>query len=124
VLVARAAVARDVLPEGLRAKGWHVDVVEAYRTDPVPIDAATAAAIAEAEVVTFTSSSTVTNFLDALAGAPTPIATPPVVAAIGPVTAATARDAGLEVSVEAPVHTIAGLVDAVVAWAADRPARR
>jgi uroporphyrinogen III methyltransferase / synthase len=123
VLLARAAVARDVLPEGLAAKGWHLDVVEAYRTERVPLDAATARAIAEAEVVTFTSSSTVTNFLDALAHAPTPTAVPPVVAAIGPVTAETARAAGLTVAVEAPVHTIAGLVDAVTAWAADHPPR-
>jgi uroporphyrinogen-III synthase len=47
-----------------------------------------------------------------------------VVAAIGPVTAATAREAGLDVTIEAPVHTIEGLVDAVVAWAADHPVRR
>ena len=80
-------------------------------------------AIGDAEVVTFTSSSTVTNFLDALRGAPTPVTPPPVVAAIGPVTAATARDAGLEVAVEAPVHTIDGLVGALVAWAADHPVR-
>jgi uroporphyrinogen-III synthase len=116
VLLARAAVARDVLPEGLRAKGWHVDVVEAYRTEPVPLDAEAAAAVAEAEVVTFTSSSTVTNFLAALEGAGG-LAVPPVVAAIGPVTAQTARDHGLTVDVEAPVHTIDGLVDALVAWA-------
>jgi uroporphyrinogen-III synthase len=118
VLLARAAVARDVLPEGLRAKGWHVDVVEAYRTEPVPLDDARAAAVAEAEIVTFTSSSTVTNLLDALAGRPVP----PVVAAIGPVTAATARAAGLDVAIEADVHTVDGLVDALVAWAADHPA--
>jgi uroporphyrinogen III methyltransferase/synthase len=121
VLLARAAVARDVLPEGLRAKGWHVDVVEAYRTEPVPLDETTARAIGDADVVTFTSSSTVINFLDALRGAPVPVTPPPVVAAIGPVTAATARDAGLEVAVEAPVHTIEGLVGALVAWAADHP---
>jgi uroporphyrinogen III methyltransferase/synthase len=117
VLLARAAVARDVLPEGLRAKGWHVDVVEAYRTEPVPLDEAAVAAVAEAEVVTFTSSSTVTNFLRALEAAPGSPPVPPVVAAIGPVTARTARDHGLEVHVEAPVHTIDGLVDALVAWA-------
>jgi uroporphyrinogen III methyltransferase/synthase len=122
VLLARAAVARDVLPEGLRAKGWHVDVVEAYRTEPVPLDEAAARAVAEAEVVTFTSSSTVTNFLAALAAAPDGPPVPPVVAAIGPVTAATAREHGLAVAVEAPVHTIDGLVDALVAWAADHPA--
>jgi uroporphyrinogen-III synthase len=73
--------------------------------------------VAAAEIVTFTSSSTVTNFLDALGHRPVP----PVVAAIGPVTAATARDRGLHVDVEAPEHTIDGLVAALVAWAADHP---
>jgi uroporphyrinogen-III synthase len=45
-----------------------------------------------------------------------------VVAAIGPVTASTARDRGLEVAVEAEVHTIDGLVDALLVWAAEHPA--
>jgi uroporphyrinogen III methyltransferase/synthase len=117
VLLARAAVARDVLPEGLRARGWDVDVVDAYRTERAPLSDEQAAAIAAAEIVTFTSSSTVANLLDALGGRPVP----PVVAAIGPVTAATARDHGLRVDVEAEVHTIDGLVDALAAWAADHP---
>ena len=82
----------------------------------VPLDERQAAALAEAEIVTFTSSSTVTNLLAAGGRA-----LPPVVAAIGPVTAATARDHGLAVDVEAEVHTIDGLVDALVAWAADHP---
>ena len=60
-----------------------------------------------------------TNFLAAAEGRPLP----PVVAAIGPVTAATARDHGLAVALEAEVHTIDGLVEALVAWAADHPAR-
>ncbi|HKY68654.1 MAG TPA: uroporphyrinogen-III synthase, partial [Acidimicrobiales bacterium] len=118
VLLARAAVARDVLPEGLVARGWTVDVVEAYRTVPVPLDPARAEAVAAAEVVTFTSSSTVTNLLAAIGSGPVP----PVVAAIGPVTAATAREHGLEVHVEADVHSIDGLVDALCAWAAAHPA--
>ncbi|HEX8803881.1 MAG TPA: uroporphyrinogen-III synthase, partial [Acidimicrobiales bacterium] len=117
VLLARAAVARDALPEGLRAAGWDVDVVEAYRTAPVPLTDEQAEALAAAEVVTFTSSSTVTNLLRAIGDRPMP----PVVAAIGPVTAATARAHGLSVDVEAPVHTIDGLVDALVAWAAEHP---
>ena len=117
VLLARAAVARDVLPDGLAAKGWSVDVVEAYRTEAVPVDDGARAALADAEIVTFTSSSTVTNFL-AAAG---PEAVPPVVAAIGPVTAATAREHGLTVDVEAEVHTIDGLVEALCAWVADHP---
>jgi uroporphyrinogen III methyltransferase/synthase len=119
VLLARAAVARDVLPAGLAARGWAVDVVDAYRTRPVPLDERQAAALAEAEIVTFTSSSTVTNLLAAAGGRPLP----PVVAAIGPVTAATAREHGLAVDVEAEVHTIDGLVDALVAWAADHPGK-
>jgi uroporphyrinogen-III synthase len=65
-------------------------------------------------VVTFTSSSTVTRFLDAAGAA----SVPPVVAAIGPITAETAREAGLTVDVEADVHTIDGLVDALLGWAA------
>jgi uroporphyrinogen III methyltransferase/synthase len=118
VLLARAAVARDALPAGLSAKGWDVDVVEAYRTEPVPLGPDEAEALAAAEIVTFTSSSTVTNFLRAVGDRPIP----PAVAAIGPITAATAREHGLTVDVEAGVHTIAGLVDALVAWATDHPA--
>ena len=64
------------------------------------------AAIAGADVITFTSSSTVERFLEAV-GAD---GVPPVVACIGPVTAATARGHGLTVDVEADVHTIDGLV--------------
>jgi uroporphyrinogen III methyltransferase/synthase len=119
LLLVRAAVARDVLPEGLRAKGWDVDVVEAYRTEQAALDDDQAAAVAGADVVTFTSSSTVTNFMAAMQGRPIP----PVVVAIGPITAATARDHGLEVAAEAEVHTIDGLVDALVAWAAKAPRR-
>jgi uroporphyrinogen III methyltransferase / synthase len=119
VLLARAAVARDVLPEGLAERGWAVDVVEAYRTDPVPLDESRAKALSEAEIVTFTSSSTVTNLLAAVGGDAG--AVPPVVAAIGPVTAATAREHGLTVDVEAEVHTLDGLVDALCAWATTHP---
>jgi uroporphyrinogen III methyltransferase / synthase len=117
LLLVRAAVARDVLPEGLRGKGWDVDVVEAYRTEQAPLTEEQAAAVAAADVVTFTSSSTVSNFLAAMGGRPIP----PAVAAIGPITAATAREHGLAVDVEAEVHTIDGLVDALVAWAAKAP---
>jgi uroporphyrinogen III methyltransferase / synthase len=117
VLLVRAAVARDVLPAGLAGRGWEVDVVDAYRSEPVPLSEARAKALAAAEIVTFTSSSTVTNLLAAAEGRPLP----PVVAAIGPVTAATARDHGLDVAVEAEVHTIDGLVDALLSWAAEHP---
>jgi len=109
VLLARAAEARDVLPEGLRERGWEVDVVEAYRTVQGRPSDEELAAVAAADVVTFTSSSTVGNFLAVCD------TVPPLVACIGPVTAATAREHGLAVDVEAGVHTIDGLVDALVA---------
>lgn len=111
LLLARAAVARDVLPEGLRAQGWEVDVVEAYRTHAASPTSAEQEAAAGSDAITFTSSSTVSNYL-AVAGTER---VPPVVACIGPVTAKTARDAGLSVEVEAQVHTIDGLVAALVA---------
>jgi len=120
VLLARAEVARDVLPAGLRDKGWVVDVVDAYRTVAARIDDAQREAIAEAEVVTFTSSSTVERFLELVGAA----AVPPVVACIGPVTAATARENGLSVDVEAREHTIAGLVAALEQWARTQPQPR
>jgi uroporphyrinogen III methyltransferase/synthase len=110
VLLPRAAVARDVLPAGLTQRGFTVDVVEAYRTAvgrPAP---EALAAAASASAVTFTSSSTVTNYL-AVAG---DLPVPPLVACIGPVTADTARAAGLTVDIVAPEHTIEGLVNALV----------
>jgi len=110
VLLARAAVARDALPEGLREAGWDVDVVEAYRTIPAAPSAELLDAAAAADVVTFTASSTVTRFLE-VAGRER---VPPTVACIGPVTGATAREAGLTVDVEADEHTIPGLVAALV----------
>lgn len=113
-LLARAAVARDVLPEGLRDLGWEVDVVEAYRTEAAALGEDEREAVERADVVTFTSSSTVDRFLDALGER----RLPSTVACIGPVTAATARARGLDVHIEATVHTIEGLVDALVAHAA------
>jgi uroporphyrinogen III methyltransferase/synthase len=109
VVIARAEEAREVLPDGLRAQGWDVEVVPAYRTVPAPIDPVARDALATADAITFTSSSTVSRFVDAFGTD----AVPPVVACIGPVTAATARDRGLTVDVEAAEHTIAGLVTAL-----------
>lgn len=113
VLLARAEVARDVLPDGLRERGWAVDVVDAYRTVPAAVTDEQRAAIVGADVITFTSSSTVDRFVQAVGAG----AVPPVVACIGPVTAATARAHGLAVDIEAEVHTVGGLVDALVEWA-------
>jgi uroporphyrinogen-III synthase len=110
VLVPRAAVARELLPDGLRSAGWLVDVVEAYRTRPATPSPEALEAAAGADAITFTSSSAVTAFLQ-VAGRQ---ALPPVVACIGPVTAATARAQGLTVDVEAGAQTLDALVDALV----------
>ena len=115
ILLARAAIARDTLPGGLRAEGWDVDVVEAYRTVPAHPEPALLDAAAAADIVTFTSSSTVTRYLE-VAG---PGRVPPIVACIGPVTAATAREAGLTVTVEADEHSIPGLVQALIDQVSD-----
>src|SRR5205823_12970718 len=84
--------------------------VEAYRTAVAQPAPESLAAAATAHAVTFTSSSTVTNYL-AVAG---DLPVPAVVACIGPITAATARAAGLTVDVVAAEHTIEGLVRALV----------
>lgn len=109
VLIPRAEKARDVLPDGLAAAGWDVDVVPAYRTVAGAADPTAMAILADTEVITFTSSSTVTNFVDAYGTD----AVPDVVATIGPVTSATARSRGLEVAMEATEHTIDGLITAL-----------
>jgi uroporphyrinogen-III synthase len=110
VLLARAAVARDVLPDGLRAMGWHVDVVDAYRTIPVQPSDDERERVRGADIITFTSSSTVENWIASF-GIDT---IPEHVACIGPITADTARRAGLRVDVIADVHTIDGLIEAIV----------
>ena len=110
VLLPRAAVGRDVLPDGLRAAAWDIDVVEAYRTVPAPVPPAMLATVAKADAVTFTSSSTVTEFLAAGGGA----YIPPVVVCIGPITATTASAAGLAVTAIAADHSIDGLIEALV----------
>jgi uroporphyrinogen III methyltransferase/synthase len=110
-LIPRAAEARDVLPDGLREAGAEVDVVPLYDTVGEELAASAVDAIARAEYVTFTSSSTVTRFLDAVGdGMPNGAR----VVSIGPITSATARERGLEVHVEAQRHDVDGLVEALV----------
>jgi uroporphyrinogen III methyltransferase/synthase len=119
-LVARAAEARDVLPEALRERGAEVDVVALYETvreEPAP-EAVEAAQ--DAGYVTFTSSSTVRNLTAAL-GDRFPAAAR--VVSIGPVTSEAARAAGLEVAVEAERHDVDGLVAALLADAREHPPR-
>ncbi|MDQ3648495.1 MAG: uroporphyrinogen-III synthase, partial [Actinomycetota bacterium] len=115
VLVARAAEAREVLPQALRDRGAEVDVVPLYETVVEPLGDEERAALLRASHVTFTASSTVRFLLESLGDRLPP---GPRVVSIGPVTSATARDHGLTVDVEATRHDLDGLVDALVADAA------
>ena len=112
VLLARAAEARDVLPDALRRRGARVDVVALYDTVAEPLDEAAREALSCADYVTFTSSSTVRFLLKALGS---PAALPPGgrIVSIGPITSATAREHGLTVHVEAKRHDIDCLVEAI-----------
>ena len=111
VMVARAADARDVLPDALRERGAEVDVVPLYETVREQPEESEIERAQEADYVTFTSSSTVTNLLEALGDRFPKSAR---IVSIGPVTSETARTAGLEVAVEAEQHDIDGLLDALL----------
>lgn len=112
ILIARAEEARDLLPKGLEALGAIVDVAFTYKTVAEPTDrteARSRLAAEGADMITFTSSSTVENYL--ALGLPWPRGM--LVATIGPITSQTARDRGLTVGVEARQHDIPGLVEAI-----------
>jgi uroporphyrinogen III methyltransferase / synthase len=113
VLLPRAAVARDLVPTELARRGAHVDVVEAYRTVTPEHLAEHAREIlaSRPDCLTFTSSSTVRNLVEA-AGAEALRGIP--AASIGPITTQTARELGVEVAAEAKVFNVEGLVDAVL----------
>lgn len=115
VLLARAEIARDVIPDALRAAQAVVDVVEAYR-NMVPESAAHLlrdAVYRGLDAATFTSSSSVTHLATAAEAAHLafPFAGVPAVS-IGPVTSATLRELGWEPAVEADPHDVPGLVSA------------
>jgi uroporphyrinogen-III synthase len=123
VLLARAKVARDVIPRELRKMGARVDVVEAYET-VVPASSKKRIQVVmkdprrRPDVIAFTSSSTVRNFVALLGGQERP--PPPAdlkdisLASIGPVTSETLREFDLPVHVEAKEYTIPGLIEAMV----------
>jgi len=117
VLVPQAEGARPTLVEGLRSAGWNVEPVAVYRTATTSPTGEAIAAVADADVVTFASPSAVRAFRR-LVG---PEEMPSIVATIGPVTSAAASDAGIDVDVEADVHSAVGLVDALVGWLRTRP---
>jgi uroporphyrinogen-III synthase len=127
VLLARAKVARDVIPRELRKIGAKVDVVEAYetvipRSSRTRLRALLKDAMRRPHVMTFTSSSTVRNFAALLGntiwrGRPRPRKAGPLdgirLASIGPITSSTLREFGLPVDIEATEYTIPGLIKAL-----------
>ena len=140
VLLVRAKVARDVIPHELRKAGAHVDVVEAYETLVPQSSRSRLRAILKnpekrPQLVTFTSSSTVRNFVQLLGShraARMPLARGRerprhtslngiLMASIGPVTSATLRELGLRVDIAAQEFTIPGLVAAIVRTCATQP---
>lgn len=117
ILLPRAETARAVLVEGLHRLGAVVDEVPAYRTvEDQGLGPAVEAALKEGlDWVTFTSSSTVHNFLSRV-DLTALRKRKPLIASIGPVTSATIKAAGLDVDVEAAEYTIEALVDAIVGY--------
>jgi uroporphyrinogen III methyltransferase / synthase len=127
-LVARASEARDVLPDGLRARGATVDVLSLYETVAEPLSARALELARSADYITFTSSSTVRFFLEAIASARDggagnssagvgegPLSSGTRIVSIGPVTSATLREHGLEPHIEAASHDIDGVLEALLA---------
>jgi uroporphyrinogen III methyltransferase/synthase len=117
-LIARAKVARDVLPDALRARGAEVDVLELYETVAEPLTEAQLAAVRAADYVTFTSASTVANLLGALGAGGAAALDGARLASIGPITSDALRGHGLEPALEADPHDVDGLLAALVADAA------
>jgi uroporphyrinogen-III synthase len=129
VLIPSARLARMVLPDALRASGARVNVLPVYDTVPAERLRVPAARIESADFITFTSSSTVQQFVGLMEaagahGGPDGAGRPLVerlsgaaLCSIGPITSATLRELGLPVAVEASEHTAAGLVAAIAASA-------
>ncbi|PKN19701.1 MAG: uroporphyrinogen-III C-methyltransferase [Deltaproteobacteria bacterium HGW-Deltaproteobacteria-6] len=122
ILIPRAQKARDILPEGLKKQGSFVDVVTAYRTVNSGAKKEDLTALIEAgevDVITFTSSSTVTNFIEIMGG---DYVLPPQIktACIGPVTAAAAKKAGFRIDITQEDYTMNGLVQSLIRYFKDR----
>jgi uroporphyrinogen III methyltransferase/synthase len=121
VLIPRAEVARELLPEQLRMQGATVDVVAVYRT--VRPESGLDRLKAELhggviDVVTFTSSSTVSNFVELIGGSEEArrLAAKTTVACIGPITARTAEEHGLPVTIMPGENTVPALAQAIVRY--------
>ena len=119
VLLPRAAVAREILPAMLRSAGADVDEVPAYETIAPRGDLSELRdrlAHRTVDLVTFTSSSTVRNFVDLLGPDANDLLAGTPAACIGPITADTARAAGLDVVVQPSTYTIAAFTEAIVEY--------
>ena len=118
VLIPRAAKARDILPETLRQWGAEVDVIEAYRTVMPATDISGLRKLLlerKVDMITFTSSSTVTNFARLFQGQNlSQIVTGSAIACIGPITKLTVEDLGGHADVVAEEFTVPGLVRAIL----------
>jgi len=119
VLIPRAEVAREILPEQLRELGATVEVIPVYRTIAPAVDVASLTQQlhdGQVAAVTFTSSSTVRNFVELFGGrdAVRRLVAPVVIACIGPITARTAEEYGLTVAVMPAENTVPALADAIV----------
>lgn len=122
-LLPRADLARPYLADFLREQGLQVREVTAYRTVPEREDTELLTMLEQGEIhiITFTSSSTVRNFMHLLGDKePKRLLQGVTIACIGPVTAETAREYGLEVAVTAKQYTIAGLVQALQDYQTER----
>lgn len=120
ILIARAKKARDILPKGLKKMGAEVKVVETYRTIKPKGAKARIRKILKDEkvdVIAFSSSSTVSHFIELLKGINfNPFLKNTLIACIGPVTAKTARDLGLRVDIQPDKYTIPALTHAIAKY--------
>ncbi|MGA8075718.1 MAG: uroporphyrinogen-III synthase, partial [Candidatus Acidiferrales bacterium] len=119
VVLIRAKVARDVIPEELRAAGAQVDVVEAYETvvpekSRVRLRQLMKNAARRPHIVTFTSSSTAKNFAELLGKVKASSLKSVRFASIGPVTSATLAELQMPATIEAREFTMGGLIRAIV----------
>jgi uroporphyrinogen III methyltransferase/synthase len=124
VLLPQASGAQPELRLGLARLGWQVDAVEAYRTVPRAVSPEMLAAAGQADAICFASSSAVSSYLDQVdigrqghgepRQGPGARGIPATVVCMGPATAATARERGVAVTIEASEHTVDGLVGALV----------
>jgi uroporphyrinogen III methyltransferase/synthase len=124
ILIARAAKARDVLPAGLKKAGAKVDVVTTYVTvnsRKKKNDLETLFKENQIDVITFTSSSTINNFVKIM-GRNFSLPKSIKVACIGPVTAAAAKKAGFPIDIHQEEYTMEGLVQALIDYFEKKPA--